>query len=82
MYSNNMNISVFMVINIGGMSSMNQMIGQISMILVIFVFMLGLFFMGFEQVNDFVLRGGNLFLNQLFGMDMIKQEGDIIWKYC
>lgn len=28
------------------------------------------------QVNDPALRGGNLFPNQLPGMDMIKQEGD------
>lgn len=30
----------------------------------------------YSQVNDPALRGGNLFPNQLPGMDMIKQEGD------
>ncbi|XP_023039848.1 nuclear receptor coactivator 2 isoform X3 [Piliocolobus tephrosceles] len=76
MYSNNMNISVSMATNTGGMSSMNQMTGQISMTSVTSVPTSGLSSMGPEQVNDPALRGGNLFPNQLPGMDMIKQEGD------
>uniref|UniRef100_A0A2I3HP99 Nuclear receptor coactivator n=1 Tax=Nomascus leucogenys TaxID=61853 RepID=A0A2I3HP99_NOMLE len=76
MYSNNMNINVSMATNTGGMSSMNQMTGQISMTSVTSVPTPGLSSMGPEQVNDPALRGGNLFPNQLPGMDMIKQEGD------
>uniref|UniRef100_H2QWA2 Nuclear receptor coactivator n=1 Tax=Pan troglodytes TaxID=9598 RepID=H2QWA2_PANTR len=76
MYSNNMNINVSMATNTGGMSSMNQMTGQISMTSVTSVPTSGLSSMGPEQVNDPALRGGNLFPNQLPGMDMIKQEGD------
>ncbi|XP_055088941.1 nuclear receptor coactivator 2 isoform X2 [Symphalangus syndactylus] len=82
MYSNNMNISVSMATNTGGMSSMNQMTGQISMTSVTSVPTPGLSSMGPEQVNDPALRGGNLFPNQLPGMDMIKQEGDTTRKYC
>ncbi|XP_011742869.1 nuclear receptor coactivator 2 isoform X2 [Macaca nemestrina] len=82
MYSNNMNISVSMATNAGGMSSMNQMTGQISMTSVTSVPTSGLSSMGPEQVNDPALRGGNLFPNQLPGMDMIKQEGDTTRKYC
>uniref|UniRef100_A0A096N3A4 Nuclear receptor coactivator 2 n=1 Tax=Papio anubis TaxID=9555 RepID=A0A096N3A4_PAPAN len=82
MYSNNMNISVSMATNTGGMSSMNQMTGQISMTSVTSVPTSGLSSMGPEQVNDPALRGGNLFPNQLPGMDMIKQEGDTTRKYC
>ncbi|XP_045417443.1 nuclear receptor coactivator 2 isoform X3 [Lemur catta] len=76
MYSNNMNINVSMATNTGGMSNMNQMTGQISMTSVTSVPTSGLSSMGPEQVNDPALRGGNLFSNQLPGMDMIKQEGD------
>uniref|UniRef100_A0A2K5BZ41 Nuclear receptor coactivator n=1 Tax=Aotus nancymaae TaxID=37293 RepID=A0A2K5BZ41_AOTNA len=76
MYSNNMNINVSMATNTGGMSSMNQMTGQISMTSVTSVPTSGLSSMGPEQVNDPALRGGNLFPNQLPGMEMIKQEGD------
>ncbi|XP_032615490.1 nuclear receptor coactivator 2 isoform X2 [Hylobates moloch] len=82
MYSNNMNINVSMATNTGGMSSMNQMTGQISMTSVTSVPTPGLSSMGPEQVNDPALRGGNLFPNQLPGMDMIKQEGDTTRKYC
>uniref|UniRef100_A0A2K6CG29 Nuclear receptor coactivator n=1 Tax=Macaca nemestrina TaxID=9545 RepID=A0A2K6CG29_MACNE len=82
MYSNNMNISVSMATNAGGMSSMNQMTGQISMTSVTSVPTSGLSSMGPEQVNDPALRGGNLFPNQLPGMDMIKQEGDTTRIYC
>uniref|UniRef100_A0A2K5N484 Nuclear receptor coactivator n=2 Tax=Cercopithecinae TaxID=9528 RepID=A0A2K5N484_CERAT len=82
MYSNNMNISVSMATNTGGMSSMNQMTGQISMTSVTSVPTSGLSSMGPEQVNDPALRGGNLFPNQLPGMDMIKQEGDTTRIYC
>uniref|UniRef100_A0A2K6MV25 Nuclear receptor coactivator n=1 Tax=Rhinopithecus bieti TaxID=61621 RepID=A0A2K6MV25_RHIBE len=85
MYSNNMNISVSMATNTGGMSSMNQMTGQISMTSVTSVPTSGLSSMGPEQVNDPALRGGNLFPNQLPGMDMIKQEGDttrMLTRYC
>ncbi|KAB1256647.1 Nuclear receptor coactivator 2 [Camelus dromedarius] len=73
---NNMNINVSMATNTGGMSSMNQMTGQISMTSVTSVPTSGLSSMGPEQVNDPALRGGSLFPNQLPGMDMIKQEGD------
>uniref|UniRef100_A0A7N5JUR4 Nuclear receptor coactivator n=1 Tax=Ailuropoda melanoleuca TaxID=9646 RepID=A0A7N5JUR4_AILME len=76
MYNNNMNISVSMATNTGGMSNMNQMTGQISMTSVTSVPTSGLSSMGPEQVNDPALRGGNLFPNQLPGMEMIKQEGD------
>ncbi|ELV11818.1 Nuclear receptor coactivator 2 [Tupaia chinensis] len=76
MYNNNMNISVSMATNTGGMSNMNQMTGQISMTSVTSVPTSGLSSMGPEQVNDSALRGGSLFPNQLPGMDMIKQEGD------
>nr|XP_031548103.1 nuclear receptor coactivator 2 isoform X7 [Vicugna pacos] len=76
MYNNNMNINVSMATNTGGMSSMNQMTGQISMTSVTSVPTSGLSSMGPEQVNDPALRGGSLFPNQLPGMDMIKQEGD------
>ncbi|XP_053414572.1 nuclear receptor coactivator 2 isoform X2 [Nycticebus coucang] len=82
MYSNNMNINVSMATNAGGMSNMNQMTGQISMTSVTSVPTSGLSSMGPEQVNDPALRGGNLFSNQLPGMDMIKQEGDTSRKYC
>ncbi|XP_070486566.1 nuclear receptor coactivator 2 isoform X2 [Equus przewalskii] len=82
MYNNNMNINVSMATNAGGMSSMNQMTGQISMTSVTSVPTSGLSSMGPEQVNDPALRGGNLFPNQLPGMDMIKQEGDASRKYC
>ncbi|XP_023417485.1 nuclear receptor coactivator 2 isoform X2 [Cavia porcellus] len=82
MYNNNMNISVSMATNTGGMSSMNQMTGQISMTSVTSVPTSGLSSMGPEQVNDPALRGGSLFPNQLPGMDMIKQEGDASRKYC
>ncbi|XP_069321630.1 nuclear receptor coactivator 2 isoform X2 [Eulemur rufifrons] len=82
MYSNNMNINVSMATNTGGMSNMNQMTGQISMTSVTSVPTSGLSSMGPEQVNDPALRGGNLFPNQLPGMDMIKQEGDTSRKYC
>ncbi|XP_039320390.1 nuclear receptor coactivator 2 isoform X2 [Saimiri boliviensis] len=82
MYSNNMNINVSMATNTGGMSSINQMTGQISMTSVTSVPTSGLSSMGPEQVNDPALRGGNLFPNQLPGMDMIKQEGDTTRKYC
>ncbi|XP_060056444.1 nuclear receptor coactivator 2 isoform X3 [Erinaceus europaeus] len=82
MYNNNMNINVSMATNTGGMSSMNQMTGQISMTSVTSVPTSGLSSMGPEQVNDPALRGGNLFPNQLPGMDMIKQEGDASRKYC
>nr|XP_008253849.1 nuclear receptor coactivator 2 isoform X3 [Oryctolagus cuniculus] len=81
-YNNNMNISVSMATNAGGMSNMNQMTGQISMTSVTSVPTSGLSSMGPEQVNDPALRGGNLFPNQLPGMDMIKQEGDASRKYC
>ncbi|XP_047404752.1 nuclear receptor coactivator 2 isoform X3 [Sciurus carolinensis] len=82
MYNNNMNINVSMATNSGGMSNMNQMTGQISMTSVTSVPTSGLSSMGPEQVNDPALRGGNLFQNQLPGMDMIKQEGDASRKYC
>ncbi|XP_072807935.1 nuclear receptor coactivator 2 isoform X5 [Vicugna pacos] len=82
MYNNNMNINVSMATNTGGMSSMNQMTGQISMTSVTSVPTSGLSSMGPEQVNDPALRGGSLFPNQLPGMDMIKQEGDASRKYC
>ncbi|XP_006166057.1 nuclear receptor coactivator 2 isoform X3 [Tupaia chinensis] len=82
MYNNNMNISVSMATNTGGMSNMNQMTGQISMTSVTSVPTSGLSSMGPEQVNDSALRGGSLFPNQLPGMDMIKQEGDASRKYC
>nr|BAF69036.1 glucocorticoid receptor interacting protein 1 [Mus musculus] len=82
MYSNNMNISVSMATNTGGLSSMNQMTCQMSMTSVTSVPTSGLPSMGPEQVNDPALRGGNLFPNQLPGMDMIKQEGDASRKYC
>ncbi|XP_046316465.1 nuclear receptor coactivator 2 isoform X5 [Marmota monax] len=76
MYNNNMNINVSMATNTGGINNMNQMTGQISMTSVTSVPTSGLSSMGPEQVNDPALRGGNLFQNQLPGMDMIKQEGD------
>ncbi|XP_026983739.1 nuclear receptor coactivator 2 isoform X3 [Sagmatias obliquidens] len=82
MYNNNMNISVSMATNTGGMSNMNQMTGQISMTSVTSVPTSGLSSMGPEQVNDPALRGGSLFPSQLPGMDMIKQEGDAPRKYC
>lgn len=82
MYNNNMNINVSMATNTGGMTNMNQMTGQISMTSVTSVPTSGLSSMGPEQVNDPALRGGNLFPNQLPGMDMIKQEGDASRKYC
>ncbi|XP_040850491.1 nuclear receptor coactivator 2 isoform X3 [Ochotona curzoniae] len=75
-YNNNMNISVSMATNTGGMNNMNQMTGQISMTSVTSVPTSGLSSLGPEQVNDPALRGGNLFPNQLPGMEMIKQEGD------
>ncbi|KAM5210760.1 nuclear receptor coactivator 2 isoform 2-T12 [Hipposideros larvatus] len=82
MYNNNMNINVSMATSTGGMSSMNQMTGQISMTSATSVPPSGLASMGPEQVNDPALRGGSLFPNQLPGMDMIKQEGDTSRKYC
>ncbi|KAG3274047.1 nuclear receptor coactivator 2 isoform X8 [Ictidomys tridecemlineatus] len=82
MYNNNMNINVSMATNTGGINNMNQMTGQISMTSVTSVPTSGLSSMGPEQVNDPALRGGNLFQNQLPGMDMIKQEGDASRKYC
>ncbi|XP_056680040.1 nuclear receptor coactivator 2 isoform X4 [Monodelphis domestica] len=82
MYNNNMNISVSMATNTNGMNNMNQMTGQISMTSVTSVPTSGLSSMGPEQVNDPAMRGGNLFPNQLPGMDMIKQEGDASRKYC
>ncbi|XP_058384847.1 nuclear receptor coactivator 2 isoform X2 [Diceros bicornis minor] len=82
MYNNNMSINVSMATNTAGMSNMNQMTGQISMTSVTSVPTSGLSSMGPEQVNDPALRGGNLFPNQLPGMDMIKQEGDASRKYC
>ncbi|XP_019383323.1 PREDICTED: nuclear receptor coactivator 2 isoform X2 [Gavialis gangeticus] len=82
MYNNNMNISVSMATNTSGMNNMNQMTGQISMTSATSVPTSGLSSMGPEQVNDPAMRGGNLFPNQLPGMDMIKQEGDATRKYC
>ncbi|XP_055459123.1 nuclear receptor coactivator 2 isoform X4 [Psammomys obesus] len=82
MYNNNMNISVSMATNTAGLSTMNQMTGQMSMTSVTSVPTSGLSSMGPEQVNDPALRGGNLFPNPLPGMDMIKQEGDTSRKYC
>ncbi|XP_061457053.1 nuclear receptor coactivator 2 isoform X4 [Rhineura floridana] len=82
MYNNNMNINVSMVTNTSGMNNMNQMTGQISMTSATSVPTSGLSSMGPEQVNDPAMRGGNLFPNQLPGMDMIKQEGDASRKYC
>ncbi|CAH6777287.1 Ncoa2 [Phodopus roborovskii] len=82
MYNNNMNINVSMATNTAGLSNMNQMTGQISMTSVTSVPTSGLSSMGPEQVNDPALRGGNLFPNQLPGMDMIKQEGEASRKYC
>ncbi|XP_041103431.1 nuclear receptor coactivator 2-like isoform X2 [Polyodon spathula] len=82
MYNNNMNINVSMATNSSSMNNMNQMSGQISMTSVPTS---GLSSMGPEQVNDPTMRGGNLFPNQLPGMDMIKQEGDgsrVRNKYC
>ncbi|KAJ6664006.1 hypothetical protein lerEdw1_008960 [Lerista edwardsae] len=76
MYNNNMNINVSMVTNTSSMNNMNQMTGQISMTSATSVPTSGLSSMGPEQVNDPAMRGGNLFPNQLPGMDMIKQEGD------
>ncbi|XP_067409736.1 nuclear receptor coactivator 2 isoform X2 [Emydura macquarii macquarii] len=81
MYNNNMNISVSMATNTSGMNNMNQMTGQISMTSATSVPTSGLSSMGPEQVNDPAMRGGNLFPNQLPGMDMIKQEGDAS-RYC
>ncbi|XP_037658449.1 nuclear receptor coactivator 2 isoform X2 [Choloepus didactylus] len=82
MYNNNMSINVSMATNASGLNNMNQMTGQISMTSVTSVPTSGLSSMGPEQVNDPALRGGNLFPNQLPGMDMIKQEGDSSRKYC
>ncbi|KAM4907490.1 nuclear receptor coactivator 2 [Sylvia borin] len=82
MYNNNMNISVSMATNTSGMNNMNQMTGQISMTSATSVPTSGLSSMGPEQVNDPAMRGGNLFPNQLPGMDMIKQDGDAARKYC
>ncbi|NXW63867.1 NCOA2 protein, partial [Eurystomus gularis] len=76
MYNNNMNISVSMATNTSGMNNMNQMTGQISMTSATSVPTSGLSSMGPEQVSDPAMRGGNLFPNQLPGMDMIKQDGD------
>ncbi|OXB68741.1 hypothetical protein ASZ78_012940 [Callipepla squamata] len=76
MYNNNMNISVSMATNTSGMNNMNQMTGQISMTSATSVPTSGLSSMGPEQVNDPAMRGGNLFPNQLPGMDLIKQDGD------
>uniref|UniRef100_A0A8C3D5T7 Nuclear receptor coactivator 2 n=1 Tax=Corvus moneduloides TaxID=1196302 RepID=A0A8C3D5T7_CORMO len=83
MYNNNMNINVSMATNTSGMNNMNQMTGQISMTSATSVPTSGLSSMGPEQVNDPAMRGGgNLFPNQLPGMDMIKQDGDAARKYC
>ncbi|XP_075405704.1 nuclear receptor coactivator 2 isoform X2 [Tenrec ecaudatus] len=82
MYNNNMNINVSLATNTSGMNNINQMTGQISMTSVTSVPTSGLSSMGPEQVNDPALRGGNLFPNQLPGMDLIKQEGDASRKYC
>ncbi|XP_052031902.1 nuclear receptor coactivator 2 isoform X1 [Apodemus sylvaticus] len=82
MYNNNMNISVSMATNTGGLSNMSQMTGQMSMTSVTSVPTPGLPSLGPEQVSDPALRGGNLFPNQLPGMDMMKQEGDASRKYC
>uniref|UniRef100_A0A8C8AL19 Nuclear receptor coactivator 2 n=1 Tax=Otus sunia TaxID=257818 RepID=A0A8C8AL19_9STRI len=82
MYNNNMNISVSMATNTSGMNNMNQMTGQISMTSATSVPTSGLSSMGPEQVNDPAMRGGNLFPNQLPGMDMIKQDGDATRRYC
>uniref|UniRef100_A0A8C5T435 Nuclear receptor coactivator n=1 Tax=Malurus cyaneus samueli TaxID=2593467 RepID=A0A8C5T435_9PASS len=79
MYNNNMNISVSMATNTSGMNNMNQMTGQISMTSATSVPTSGLSSMGPEQVNDPAMRGGNLFPNQLPGMDMIKEENT---RYC
>uniref|UniRef100_A0A8D2Q026 Nuclear receptor coactivator 2 n=1 Tax=Zosterops lateralis melanops TaxID=1220523 RepID=A0A8D2Q026_ZOSLA len=79
MYNNNMNISVSMATNTSGMNNMNQMTGQISMTSATSVPTSGLSSMGPEQVNDPAMRGGNLFPNQLPGMDMIKEENA---RYC
>nr|XP_015209106.1 PREDICTED: nuclear receptor coactivator 2 isoform X1 [Lepisosteus oculatus]XP_015209107.1 PREDICTED: nuclear receptor coactivator 2 isoform X1 [Lepisosteus oculatus]XP_015209108.1 PREDICTED: nuclear receptor coactivator 2 isoform X1 [Lepisosteus oculatus]XP_015209109.1 PREDICTED: nuclear receptor coactivator 2 isoform X1 [Lepisosteus oculatus]XP_015209110.1 PREDICTED: nuclear receptor coactivator 2 isoform X1 [Lepisosteus oculatus]XP_015209111.1 PREDICTED: nuclear receptor coactivator 2 iso len=80
MYNNNMNINVSMTTN-SSMNNMNQMSGQISMTSMTSVPTSGLSSMGPEQVNDPTMRG-NLFPNQLPGMDMIKQEGEATRKYC
>lgn len=82
MYNNNMNINVSMATNTSGMNNMNQMTGQISMTSATSVPTSGLSSMGPEQVNDPAMRGGNLFPNQLPGMDMIKPDGDATRKYC
>ncbi|KAM9198460.1 nuclear receptor coactivator 2 isoform 2-T2 [Dugong dugon] len=82
MYNNSMNINVSLATNTSGINNMNQMTGQISMTSVTSVPTSGLSSMGPEQVSDPALRGGNLFPNQLPGMDMIKQEGDTSRKYC
>uniref|UniRef100_A0A8C9FWP8 Nuclear receptor coactivator 2 n=1 Tax=Pavo cristatus TaxID=9049 RepID=A0A8C9FWP8_PAVCR len=89
MYNNNMNINVSMATNTSGMNNMNQMTGQISMTSATSVPTSGLSSMGPEQVNDPAMRGGNLFPNQLPGMDMIKPDGDatrvrdaITWLFC
>ncbi|XP_043923092.1 nuclear receptor coactivator 2 isoform X2 [Protopterus annectens] len=82
MYNNNMNISVSMAASSAGMNSMTQMSGQISMTSVTSVPTSGLSSLGPEQVTDPALRGGTLFPNQLPGLDMIKQEGDVSRKFC
>lgn len=82
MYNNNMNISVSMATNTGGLSNMNQMTGQMGMTSVTSVPTSRLSSVGPEQVNLPALRRGNLFPNQLPGMDMIKQEGDASRKNC
>ncbi|RXM36587.1 Nuclear receptor coactivator 2 [Acipenser ruthenus] len=76
MYNNNMNINVSLATNSSSMNNMNQMSGQINMASMTSVPTSGLSSMGPEQVTEPTMRGGNLFPNQLPGMDMIKKEGD------
>ncbi|KAK6490990.1 nuclear receptor coactivator 2-like isoform X1 [Huso huso] len=82
MYNNNMNINVSLATNSSSMNNMNQMSGQINMASMTSVPTSGLSSMGPEQVTEPTMRGGNLFPNQLPGMDMIKKEGDGSRKYC
>lgn len=74
MYNNTMNINVSTATNTGGLSNMNHMTGQMSMTSVTSVPTSGLSSMGPDQINDPALRRGNLFPNQVPGMDTIKQE--------
>ncbi|KAK1172764.1 nuclear receptor coactivator 2-like isoform X1 [Acipenser oxyrinchus oxyrinchus] len=82
MYNNNMNINVSLATNSSSMNNMNQMSGQINMASMTLVPTSGMSSMGPEQVTEPTMRGGNLFPNQLPGMDMIKKEGDGSRKYC